>query len=97
MLIAEAIAGDRNAIKIEAEKIVKYKDVIIEIQRMWNVTAKVIPLIMAASGTISESFRQYLRNVDRKHEIKRVQKNSHIGHCTHTHTHTHTHTVYGKC
>jgi len=45
MLIEVAIPGDRNVIKKEAEKILKYKDLIIEIQRMWNVKAKVIPVI----------------------------------------------------
>jgi len=37
MLIDVAISGDRNGIKIEAEKILKYKEITIEIQRMWNV------------------------------------------------------------
>jgi hypothetical protein len=55
-----AIPGDRNVIKNEAEKILKYKDLIIEIQRMWNVKAKVIPVIIGATGTISKSLRQYL-------------------------------------
>jgi hypothetical protein len=36
MLIEVAIPGDRKVIKKEAEKILKYKDIIIEIQRMWN-------------------------------------------------------------
>jgi hypothetical protein len=40
-----AISGDRNVIKKEAEKILIYKDLTIEIQRMWNVKAKVIPVI----------------------------------------------------
>jgi len=35
-----AIRGDRNVIKKGAEKILKYKKLIIEIQRMWNVKAK---------------------------------------------------------
>jgi hypothetical protein len=30
------ISGDRNVIRKEAEKILKYKDLIIEIQRIWN-------------------------------------------------------------
>jgi hypothetical protein len=37
MLIDAAIRGDRNVIEREAEKILKRKDVITEIQRMWNV------------------------------------------------------------
>ena len=36
MLIDVAILGDRNLIKKEAEKILKYKDLTIEIQRIWN-------------------------------------------------------------
>jgi hypothetical protein len=52
----------------------KYKEQIIEIQRMWNVKAKVIPVITGATGTISKSLRQYLSNIPGKHEIKEIQK-----------------------
>jgi len=55
--------GDRNVIKNKAEKILKYKDLIIEIQRTCNVNAKVIPVIIGATGTISKSLRQYLSNI----------------------------------
>ena len=37
MLINIAISEDRTVIKKETEKILKYKDLTIEIQRMWNV------------------------------------------------------------
>jgi hypothetical protein len=40
-------------IKKEAEKILKYEDLITEIQRMWNVKTKVTPVIIGATGTIS--------------------------------------------
>jgi len=53
MLIDVAISGDRNVIKKEVEKIVKYKDLTIEIQCMWNVKTKMIPIITEATGTIS--------------------------------------------
>jgi hypothetical protein len=81
MLIDVAISGDRNMIKKEAEKIKKYKDLTIEIQRMWNVKTKVIQVIIGATGTISKSFRKYVSNIPGNHEVK---ENSHIGHCPHT-------------
>ena len=57
------ISGDRNVIKKEAEKILKYKDFTIEIQRRWNVKTKVIPVIRGATGTISKTFRKYVSNI----------------------------------
>jgi hypothetical protein len=83
-----AIPGYRNVIKKEAEKILKYKDLIIEIQRMWNVRAKVILVITGATGTISISLRQFLNNIPRKHEIKEVQKKQ---------SYWALHTYCGKC
>jgi len=47
-------------IKKEAEKILKHKDLIIHIQPTWDVTEKVITLIIRATGSNSKSFRQYL-------------------------------------
>ena len=66
MLVDIAIPGDRKVIKQKAEKISTYKDPTIEIQRMWNVKAKVIPVTEWATGTISKSLRQYLSNITRK-------------------------------
>ena len=48
--------------------------IIIIIQRMWNVKAKVIPVITGATGTVSETFRKYLSSILGKHEIKELQK-----------------------
>jgi len=50
-------------IKKENEKILTYKELIIEIHCTWNVKAKVIPAITRAPGTISLSFRQYPSNI----------------------------------
>ena len=41
---------------------------------MWNVKAIVIPVVRGATGTISDSLRQYLSNIPGKHEIKELQK-----------------------
>ena len=36
---------------------------------MWNVTEKVIPVIIGATGTTSKSLREYFGNIKGKHEI----------------------------
>jgi hypothetical protein len=74
-----AISGDRNVIKKEAEKILKYKDLTIEIHRMWNVKTKVIPVLIGATGTISKSFRKYVSNIPGNHEVKELQKTAILG------------------
>jgi hypothetical protein len=84
MSIDVAISGDRNVIKKEADKILKYKDLATEIQRMWNVKTRVIPVIIGATGTISKSLRKYVSSIPGNHEVKSTTENSHIGHCTHT-------------
>jgi hypothetical protein len=79
ILIDVAISGDRNVIKKEGEKTLKYKDLAIEIQRMWNVKTKVIPVIIGATGSISKSFRKYMSNIPGKHGVKELQKTAILG------------------
>jgi len=79
VLIDVAISGDRNVFKKEAEKILKYKDLTIEIQRMWNVKTKVIPVIIGAAGTISKSLRKYESSIPGKHKVKELQKTAVLG------------------
>ena len=74
-----AISGDRNVINNEAEKILKYKYLTIEIQHIWNVKTNVIPAIIGATGTISKSFRKYVSNIPGKHEVKELQKTATLG------------------
>jgi hypothetical protein len=52
MLMDVALLGDRKIIKKEAEKIFKYIDLILEIQSMWNVKAKVIPVTIWATALL---------------------------------------------
>jgi len=79
MLIDVAFPGDRNVIKKEAEKILKYKDLTVEIQRMWNVKTKVIPVIIGVTGTISKLFKKYVSNIPGNHEVKKLQKTAILG------------------
>jgi hypothetical protein len=79
MLKDVAISGERNVIKKEAEKILKYKDLTIGIERLWNVKAKVIPIVIGATGTISKSFRKYVSNIPGNHDVKELQKTAVLG------------------
>ena len=78
------IPGDRNVIKIKAENILKYKDLIIEILHMWKLKAKLMTVIIEATGAISKSIRQYLSNIPGKQKIKEMQK--FLYWALHTHT-----------
>jgi len=56
------ISRDRNVIKKETKKILKYKDLTIETQHMWNGKTKVIPVITGATDhhkTIQKIPRQH--------------------------------------
>jgi hypothetical protein len=79
MLIDAETSGDRNVIKKEADKIVKYKDLTIEIQRMWNVKARMIPVIIGGTETISKSLRKYVSNIPGNYDLRELQKTAILG------------------
>jgi len=54
----------------------KKKDLTTEIKRMWNVKARVIPVIIGATGTISKSFSKYVSDIPGNHDVKELQKTS---------------------
>jgi hypothetical protein len=75
MLIDVVIPRDRNVIQKEAEKILKYKGLTTEIQCMWNVKSRLIPVITGAIGAISKSFKTIPGN----HKVKELQKTVILG------------------
>jgi hypothetical protein len=46
-----------DVIQKEAKKILKYKNISIEIQLMWDVKTVVIPVLIGATGTISKPLK----------------------------------------
>jgi hypothetical protein len=56
-------------IQKEVEKKLKYKNLSIEIQRMWNMKCFVIPVIIG-----SKSLQKYLETIPGQHSIDSLQK-----------------------
>jgi hypothetical protein len=46
---------------------------------MWNVKTKVIPVIIGATGTISNSFTKYMSNITGNHEVEELEKTAILG------------------
>ena len=79
MLIDVAISEDRNVIKREVEKILKYKDLSIEIQCMRNVKNKGDTSNTRGDWDYFKSFRKYMSNILGKYEVKEIQKTAILG------------------
>jgi len=62
-LIDLAIPTVRNVGQRETEKNLKYKSLCIEIQRMWNLKCRIIPVIIGGTGTVTRSLRINLEAV----------------------------------
>ena len=67
-------AADRNVVQKEAEKKLQYKNLCIEIQRMWNLKCTIVPVIIGATGIVTRSLKKNLETVPGKHSIDSLQK-----------------------
>ena len=79
LLIDMSVPSDRNISSKEFEKKYKYKDLEIEIQRMWKMKTKVIPVVVGALGAISKDFKSYIENIPGKINSSEVQKSTLLG------------------
>ena len=70
---------DKNVSIKEMEKKSKYKDLEIEIQRMWKMKTVVIPIVIGALGTIRKGMEENIENVSSNMDIQTVQKTCLIG------------------
>jgi hypothetical protein len=78
-MIDVAIPSDKNVIQKEAENILKYKNLSIEIQRMWNMKCFVIPVIIGATGIVSKILQKYLEAIPGQHSVDSLQKTAILG------------------
>jgi hypothetical protein len=46
---------------------------------VWNVKAKVIPVTIGATGTISKSFIKYVSDIPGNHDVRELQETAILG------------------
>jgi hypothetical protein len=46
---------------------------------MWSVITRGIPVLIGVTGTISKSFRRYVSDIPRNHDVKELQKTAILG------------------
>ena len=79
-LIDIAIPGDSRVEEKELEKITRYQDLKIEVQRLWRKPAVVVPVVIGTLGAIPKNLGQHLEhlNID-KISISHLQKAALLG------------------
>ena len=60
--------------KKKAQMVLKYKGLIMEMQCVWNVKTRVIPVTTGANETILKSFRKYLSNIHESTKSRNYKK-----------------------
>ena len=62
-IIAFAVPGDSRIEDKEKDKIEKYQDFGKELQKIWNVKVKIIPLVVGSLGAILKQFGNRLKQI----------------------------------
>ena len=78
-IIDVAVQGDVRIAEKETEKIEKYDELKREVERLWKVKAKVMPIVLGALGTVTRSLSNYIKEIVVKTQIKLIQKSVLLG------------------
>ena len=77
-IIDFAVSGD-SRIEKEKDKIEKYQDLGRELQKIWNVKVKIIPLVVASLGAIPKQFGNRLKQIGITVGTAQIQKTVLLG------------------
>ena len=72
-LIDMSVPSDRNISAKEFEKLSKYKDLEIEIAKMWKMKTKTIPVIVGALGMIKKGTQKYVNEIPGNLSLTEIQ------------------------
>ena len=73
-IIDFAVPGDSRLQEKEKEKIEKYEDLRSELQKMWTVRVKIMPLVLGSLGATPKQFGNRLQETGNTAEIGQVKK-----------------------
>ena len=79
ILIDMSVPCDANITTKEFEKKSKYKNLEIEIQRMWQMKTKVVPIVVGALGTVTKDFESCVKLLPETISSKEIQKIALLG------------------
>ena len=68
-LIDMSITSDRNIALKEIKKKSKYKNLELEIQRMWRMKTEVIPVVVGALGTMKNGIVENIKRVSERANV----------------------------
>ena len=69
-----SIPSDSNISAKEFEKLSKYKDLKIEIAKMWKMKTKTIPVIVGTLRMIKKGTKKYVNEIPRNLLVAEIQK-----------------------
>ena len=79
MLIDMAIPSDRNTSVKVAEKLSKYKDLEIEITKMWGLKTITVPVVIGALGVVTKGIKKHIDKIPGKINITELQNIALLG------------------
>ena len=62
-IINFAVPGDSRTEEKERDKIERYQELGRELQKIWNVKARIIPLVVSSLGAIPKTFGNRLKQI----------------------------------
>ena len=78
-IIDVAIPGDHRVALKEVEKITNYSELRVELERMWGMNTKVIPVVVGALGSIPFKLSYFLDQLKINYDIGTIQKTAVLG------------------
>ena len=73
-IIDIAVLVDAGIVEKEKEKVEKYQDLRREVARLWNVKAKVVPIVAGAPGAVTSNLSKHLDAIGVTTGIELLQK-----------------------